>query len=68
MQSDLKSIMVELVDDYRSDDFARLMRKLPGMYDTLSVEEMAQLMNQVDAAQADKIARRFAKEEIARSE
>lgn len=44
------------------------MRKLPDLYDKLSVEEIAQLLASVTTAQAEKIAGKMAKEEMQRYE
>ena len=64
----MKKLLPELMNDYRSDSFPRLMRKLPDLYDKLSVEEIAQLLASVTTAQAEKIAGKMAKEEMQRYE
>lgn len=68
MIEDVTLILPELAREFGSDDITKLMRKLPGLYDNMSIEEVVEVLSAVDKANAEKILRQMAKQEIERSE
>lgn len=68
MINDVTILLPEIMREYGSDDITKLMRKIPGIYDKMSIEEVTQILSSVDKANADKLLRSMARQEIARSE
>jgi len=68
MIADVTTLLPELTKEYGSDDITKLMRKIPGIYDKMSIEEVVEVLTAVDKANADKLLRSMARQEIARSE
>ena len=57
-----------LVLDYGEDKTSAMLRKLPRVYDTLSIGDIQALITSGDEAQADKLLAKVAREELKRSE
>jgi hypothetical protein len=68
MINDVTILLPELTKEYGSDDITKLMRKIPGIYDKMSIEEVVEVLTAVDKANADKLLRSMARQEIERSE
>jgi hypothetical protein len=68
MINDVTILLPELTREYGSDDITKLMRKIPGIYDKMSIEEVVEVLTAVDKANSDKLLRSMARQEIERSE
>ena len=58
----------QLIVDFGEDKTSIILRKLPRVYDTLSVGDIQALITSGDEAQADKLLAKVAREELRRSE
>lgn len=58
----------QLVLDFGEDESSKILRRIPRVYDTLSIGDIEQLIMSGDEAQAKKVLTKIATEELKRSE
>jgi len=68
MIEDTLANLRDLTAEFAEDNISVMLRKIPKVYDTLSIGDIQQLIESGDEAQANKVLAKIASEEVKRSE